>query len=258
MMLLLTTLLLSFLPGIAPAQGITTDTESVTITINHDDGGKKGKRHMLDLLAALNNEGCRAISADKSTAMPAQLLFDSRPSYITRKEMPDYKFIARAKTLYGALNVRGAILVQASRGITDLSLLKGEWIGFVSKESWSGYILPVQLLQEAGIDESSNTFYPIDNHVGPVSGLLHRDVTIAIIAEPLAQRWAEKNDLSIVAISDAVETGGWWMHRSVSEKLTLKCTQALFKLDRSHHKVLPAWIDGFVTPENYESKGFKN
>jgi len=249
MLLLFTALLLPFLPGITSAQEITTDSESVTITVNHDDGGKRGKRHMLDFLAALNKEGCKAILSDTSSAMPAQLLFDSRPVSIVKKQMPDYRFIARAKTLYGALNVRGAILVQASRGITDLSLLKGEWIGFVSKKSWSGYLLPLQLLQEAGINESSNTFHPIDNHVGPVSGLLHRDVTIAIIAEPLAQRWAEENGLSIVAVTDAVETGGWWMHRSVSEKLTLNCTQALVKLDHSRHKVLPAWIDGFVIPE---------
>lgn len=249
MMLLFTALLLIFLPGIASAQGNTADSESVTITVNHDDGGKIGKRHMLDLLATLNKEGCRAILSDTFTATPAQLLFDSRPFSIVKKQMPDYRFIARAKTLYGALNVRGAILVQASRGITDLSLLKREWIGFVSKKSWPGYLLPLQLLQEAGINESSNTFYFIGNHVGPVSGLLHRDVTIAVIAEPLAQRWSEKNGLSIVAVTDAVETGGWWMHQSVSEKLTLNCTQALVKLDHSHHKVLPAWIDGFVTPE---------
>ena len=39
MMLLFTALLLLFLPGIASAQGITADSESVTITVNHDDGG---------------------------------------------------------------------------------------------------------------------------------------------------------------------------------------------------------------------------
>lgn len=246
MTLLITTLLLIFFPGIVSAQGINADSESVTIAINHDDGGKKGKRHMLNLQRALSEGGCNTDLYETSKSVPPQFLFDSRPSYIVKKEMPDYQFVARAKTLYGALNVRGAVLVQASRGITDLSLLKGEWVGFVSKKSWSGYILPAQLLQESGIDESSNTFYPIDNHVGPVSGLLHRDVTVAIIAEPLAERWAEKNGLSIVAVSGAVETGGWWMHQSVSEKLTENCTQALVKLERSQHKALPAWIDGFV------------
>ena len=249
MTLFITALLLLFIPCVASTQDMSSGSESVTITVNHDDGGKTGKRHMRDLLGALNEGGCNAILSGTITDAPVQLLFDSRPSYIVKKEMPDYQFIARAKTLYGALNVRGAILIQASRGITDLSLLKGEWIGFVSKKSWSGYLLPLQLLQEAGIDESSNTFYAIDNHVGPVSGLLHRDVTIAVIAEPLAQRWAGNNGLSIVAVSDAVETGGWWMHRNVSGKLTQNCAQALIKLDRSRHKTLPAWIDGFVIPE---------
>lgn len=204
---------------------------------------------MRDLLDSLNEQGCSAILSDASIVAPAQLLFDSRPAAIIKKQIPDYQFIARAKTLYGALNVRGAILIHASRGITDLTLLKGEWIGFVSKNSWSGYRLPLQLLQEAGVDESSNSFYFVGNHVGVVSGLLHKDVLVAVIAEPLAQRWAKQNDLSIVAVTDAVETGGWWMHRSVSEKLTQRCTQALTKLERTQHKALPAWIDGFVIPE---------
>ncbi|MCP3849103.1 MAG: PhnD/SsuA/transferrin family substrate-binding protein [Gammaproteobacteria bacterium] len=243
------TLLLLFISSTASIQGMSADSESVTLTVNHDDGGKVTKRHMHDLLDALNEGGCHAISSATITNTPVQLLFDSRPASIVKKQMPDYQFIARAKTLYGELNVRGAILIQASRGITELSLLKGEWIGFVNKESWSGYLLPVKLLQEVGIDESSNTFHFIGNHVGPVSGLLHRDVTIAVIAEPLAQRWAEKNGLSIVATTNAVETGGWWMHRSVSEKLTQNCTQSLIKLHRARHKALPAWIDGFVIPK---------
>jgi len=242
-------LLLVLIPAIASTQDMSSGSESVTLTVNHDDGGKTAKRHMRDLLEALNKGGCNVILSDTITDTQVQLLFDSRPASIVKKKMPDYRFIARAKTLSGALNVRGAILVQASRGITELSLLKGEWIAFVSKNSWSGYHLPLQLLQKAGINESSNTYYYAGNHVGPVSGLLHRDVTIAVIAEPLAQRWAEENDLSIVAVTDSVETGGWWMHRSISEKLTQSCTQALLELDKSRHKTLPAWIDGFVIPE---------
>lgn len=248
-MVLLITGLLFLLSGIASAQNIPSDLETVTITVNHDDGGKTGKRHMRDLLDALNEYGCNTILSDASTATQAQLLFDSRPTSDVKEQMADYRLIARAKTLYGATNVRGAILVHASRGITDLSLLKGEWIGFVSKNSWSGYRLPLQLLQEAGVNESTNSFYFVGNHVGAVSGLLHKDVLVAAIAEPLAQRWAKQNGLSIVAVTDVVETGGWWMHRNVSEIMTQRCTQAVTKLERPQHKALPAWIDGFVLSE---------
>ena len=249
MALLIATFILLLSSGIASAQEKSPNSEGVTIAVNHDDGGKTSKRHLRDLLDALNDYGCRFILPEASSAAPTQLMFDSRPVSVVMKQMPDYRLIARAKTLYGALDVRGAILVHASRGITDLSLLKGEWIGFVSKKSWSGYLLPLQLLQEAGVDESTNSFYFVGNHVGPVSGLLHKDVLVAVVAEPLAQRWAQQNGLSIVAVTDAVETGGWWMHRSVSEKQTQDCSQALTRLVRSRHKTLPAWIDGFVISE---------
>jgi hypothetical protein len=245
-MLSIIILLFTLLSLVTLAGDVTANSETVILNIIHDDGGKKGKRHTNNLLTTLNNKGCKVILPDPSSTRPAQIIFDSRPSSIVKKEMPDYQFIARAKTLYGQLSVRGAILIHASRGISDLSLLTKEWIGFVHKNSWSGYILPVQLLKEAGVNEKTNTFYFIDNHVGPVSGLLHRDVTIAVIAEPLAQRWAEMNGLSIVAITEAVETGGWWMHHNVSEKMTQNCIQAITGLERSQHKALPAWIDGFV------------
>ncbi|MCW8827153.1 MAG: hypothetical protein OQK78_12100, partial [Gammaproteobacteria bacterium] len=77
--------------------------------------------------------------------------------------------------------------------------------------------------------------------------LLHSDVYAAVTAEPLAQRWAEYNNLSIVAVTDEVETGGWWMDRTLSEERMQRCAQALGRLDRSRHKALPAWIDGFET-----------
>ena len=39
----------------------------------------------------------------------------------------------------------------------------------------------------------------------------HQDVQVAIIAEPLAKRWA--------AVTEAVETGGWWIHKSISSEI---------------------------------------
>jgi len=249
MTLLITASFLLLFSGITSAQDVSSNLKSITLTINHDDGGKTSKRHLHDFLDALNKEGCDAISPNASTVSPAQLIFDSRPVSIVKNQRPNYRLIARAKTLDGALNVRGAILVHASTGINDLTSLQGEWISFVSKNSWTGYRLPLQLLQAAGINENSNAFYFVGNHVGAVSALLHRDVHVAVVAEPLAKRWAEQNRLSIVAITDNVETGGWWMHRNVAENLIQDCTQSLTRLDRSRHKALPAWIDGFVTSE---------
>lgn len=249
MPLFIAVLLLWGMPSILQAQEKISDLQSVTTAVNHDDGGKTSERHMRNLLDTLKQEGCDAIATDKHKTSPAQLIFNSSPASEVKKQKPEYQLIVRAKTLTGELNVRGAILIHASRGINDLKSLKGEWISFVSKNSWSGYLLPIQLLHKAGINENTNKFYFVGNHVGAVSALLHKDVLVAVMAEPLAQRWAKQNGLSIVAVTDAVETGGWWMHRSVSKSLIQSCTQALLKLERSRHKALPAWINGFVIPE---------
>ncbi|MES9898385.1 MAG: PhnD/SsuA/transferrin family substrate-binding protein [Sedimenticola sp.] len=239
-------LFLLLLPVLTSTAEVLADSASVTVKVDHDDGGKTGKHHMRNLLTALSEEGCSAIFHDASSEAPAQLLFDSRPVSIAKYERTNYRLIARAKTLQGELSVRGAILVHASTGIDDLNTLQGERIAFMGKKSLIGYQLPLQLLHDAGVTEQRDAFYYVDNHIGTLSMLLHSDVYVAVTAEPLARKWAEYNDLSIVAVTDEVETGGWWMHRSLSEEKMKRCAQALGGLDRSRHKALPAWIDGFA------------
>ena len=77
--------------------------------------------------------------------------------------------------------------------------------------------------------------------------LLHSDVYATVTAAPLAKRWAEANNLSIVALTDEVETGGWWAHHSLSDEQVKSCAISLSKLKRSQLKALPNWIDGFET-----------
>lgn len=222
------------------------DTALVTVEIDHDDGGKIVKRHVRNLVAALSKNGCSAVLHDRLTEEPAQLLFDSRPVSIARNERPDYELVAQAKTLNGELSVRGAILVHSSTGIDNLKTLDGERIAFVGKGSWSGYHMPLQTLHDAGVEEKMNTFFYVGNHVGTISMLLHSDVFVAVTAEPLAKRWAKANNLTVVAVSEATETGGWWMRRNQTEGVIKGCGQALEKLQRSQMKALPAWIGGFA------------
>jgi len=226
------------LPGQAMA-----DQTSITISIDHDDGGRISDSYMQDLQTALNNNGCKtALHAGDG---PGQLVFDSRPVSIAKKDRSDYRLIARAKTLDGKLTVRGAFLVHASTDIEDLITLQGERIAFVGKESWSGYHMPLRSLHDAGVKEQMDTFFYVGNHVGTVSMVLHGDVFACVTAEPLATRWAEANDLSIITLTDEVETGGWWIHRSIPEQQIKNCSQSLSKLDRSQLKALPTWIDSF-------------
>ena len=221
------------------------DSGPVTVSIDHDDGGRTSDSYMDDLLAALNKNGCKAVLNHNKGINNAQLLFDSRPVSITKKDRANYRLIAQAKTLEGKFSVRGAFLVHASTGIENLITLQGEQIAFIGKKSWSGYHMPMKSLQAAGVKEQMNTFFYVTNHVGAISMLLHRDVFATVTAAPLARRWAEANDLSIVALTDAVETGGWWMHRNISKDQIKSCSTALSKLEPSQLKALPAWISGF-------------
>jgi len=230
--------------------GLAAETPSlggpITIRIDHADGGKREQRHLSSMLTALTKNGCNNTPYKASTHDTAQLLFDSRPISVAKKDLQGYTLIARARTLSGALMVRGAILVHASTGIDDLKSLQGERIAFMGKESPIGYHLPLQLLRASGVKEQMDTFFYVDNHVGTISMLLHSDVYVAVTAEPLAARWAEYNELSIVAVTKAVETGGWWIRQDISGLERQRCQIALSKLKRSSHKALPAWIDGFT------------
>ena len=219
-------------------------SENVTVTIRHDDGGKTGQRHLTNFLNALQVRGCHAIAYSDSN-QPAQLLFDPAPRTLAFKAHPDYHLIAIARTLNDTTYIRGAIVVQASTGITDLNSLKGSSFAFINKNSWTGYLLPIKLLNNVNINESNSHFYFVGNHIGSAAALNHRDVQVAIIAEPLARRWVNHNNMSIVAVTEAVETGGWWMHKSIPSDIRAQCTKALTQLKKSQLKVIPSWIDGF-------------
>lgn len=219
-------------------------SNTVSVLINHDDGGKKSQRHLNKFINILQEKGCHAIAySDSSQA--AQLIFDPTPHNIAVSSHPDYQLIAIAKTLNNETSIRSAIVVQASTRITDLDTLRGNWFGFINKNSWPGYILPIKLLNAANINKDNSNFYFVGNYIGAAAALGHQDVQVAIIAEPLAKRWAEVNNLAIVAVTEAVATGGWWIHKSASSEIKQQCTNALTQLNKSQHTVVPAWIDGF-------------
>lgn len=233
--------LLFFTLLLIPSVALSAD---ISISVNHDDGGKTNPRHLKKLSHALQANSCNVKAHDDGKT--AQLIFDPAPHSKVRSNYSDYQLLAIAKTLNGDTQVRGAIVVQASTGITDLNTLKGSWFAFISENSWIGYKLPLEVLSQVGINENNSQFYFVGNYIGSAAALGHRDVQVAILAEPLAQRWAKVNNLAIVAVTDAVDTGGWWIHKRTAKKDIQQCRHALLQLNKSQHKVLPAWIDGFA------------
>lgn len=217
----------------------------ISLSINHADGGKTNQRHLNQFIRTLQDNGC-PVQAHKDTKQAAQLIFDPAPHSIAASSHTDYQLIAVAKTLNGNTRIRGAIVVQASTGISDLATLKGSWFSFISEESWIGYKLPLKVLSTVGINQDNSQFYFVGNYIGSAAALGHRDVQVAILAEPLAKRWEKVNNLSIVALTDEVDTGGWWLHNSIAAEISKQCSLALTLVKKSQHKVMPAWINGFL------------
>ena len=108
MKLLITVSLLFVLPALSLASDVSSHNETVTAAINHDDGGKLSKRHLHKLLDTLSEAGCHAVLSAAADSSP-QLVFDPQPVSDVVKQRPGYRLIARAKTLDGALSVRGEI-----------------------------------------------------------------------------------------------------------------------------------------------------
>jgi hypothetical protein len=237
--------LLYLLMAVFPSAWAVAEAGSITVAIDHSDGGKKGQRHLNKLISFLNDQGCSVVPQDRSDGTEAELLFKPQPVSRIESELAGFRLIARAETLQGEQMVRGAVLVHGSTGIDRLESLQGQRFGFVGQESYTGYRLHLPQLSKAGIEESWKTFFFVGNHIGVLSMLLHSDADVAVVAEPLARQWGEYNNLAVVSVTEAVETGGWWMRESVTESQAKPCVGALGKLDKQHMKALPAWIGGF-------------
>jgi hypothetical protein len=214
------------------------------------DGGQHKKRHLKKIRSYLSRQGCGVEVAynNEEGTVPAgtDLFFTSLSPSEIKKRHKNFHFLAQARTIEGKNRVGGAVLVIKSTGIDKLALLKGERFSFVSPSSSSGYQLPLADLVKAGVNPSEEQTVFVGNHVGAVSMLLHGDTFAAAAAAPLARDWLGiNNELSIVALTPSVETGGWWINTRIPEKKAATCAKLLSELSGTQLKMFPAWIGGF-------------
>ncbi|WP_293267990.1 PhnD/SsuA/transferrin family substrate-binding protein [Neptunomonas sp.] len=148
-----------------------------------------------------------------------------------------------------------SLLVRSSTGINDLTKLGGVRIAFLSPNSVTGFYWQKKLLHNAGVMLKKDLITFTNSNLGAMSLLLHKDVFAAGVATPLAKKWAKANDLTIVAESPRVETGGLWMKRGVAQRDIDQCKKLFKNLFENNSdraikklvKVFPVWVDGFVS-----------
>ena len=242
-------LILAFLPLSVFSAGDQKEAP-LKLSVRTGDGGQEKKRHLRKIRSYLSNKGCRVdvsfIDKESPTPREIDLEFSPEPLSLAKARLTGFHLLLQARTIENKTEMGGAILVIAATGVDKLNLIKGERISFVSTSSQSGYLLPLKMLEEAGVTPNSEQSIFVGNHVGSVSMLLHGDTFAAAAAAPLARDWMTINkELAIVALTPLVETGGWWIHQRIAEAQGTLCAQAIAELSGSQLKAFPAWVGGF-------------
>ncbi|MBF0194125.1 MAG: PhnD/SsuA/transferrin family substrate-binding protein [Magnetococcales bacterium] len=220
------------------------------VSIRTGDGGQQKARHIKKLKTLLTSKGCPAkvelIKNDTPTPPTTDIEFSAEPISITKKRLPEFRLLAQARTIENKIHIGGAVITKKATGIDDLSLLAKKRFSFVSPFSHTGYLLQIKMLKESGVTPNIENVIFVGNHVGAASMLLHGDTFAATVAAPLARDWLTINkELSIVAQTPLVETGGWWVNHRVSEKQALVCAKILSQIKGYRLKLFPAWVGGF-------------
>jgi hypothetical protein len=240
---------LTFLP-LSPAYSTTNNKTVLQVLIRTGDGGQQKTRHIRKLKTLLTSKGCPAkvelIKNDTPTPSSTDLEFAPEPVSITKKRLTNFRLMAQARTIENKTKIGGAVITKKATGIDDLALLTKKRFSFVSPFSHSGYLLQIKMLKDAGVTPDPEQVIFVGNHVGAASMLLHGDTFAATVAAPLARDWLTINkELSIVAQSPLVETGGWWINRRVSEKQALVCAKIISQIKGYKLKLFPSWVGGF-------------
>jgi len=222
----------------------------ISMLIDSTEGGMVSERHLSRLQNYLKTNKCQLDSVvygnNGNIGFEHAFIF----SPLEKKVPSNYRKILSIKTLNDQ-PLSASILVRNSTGIDDLKSLNNVHIAFLSEKSKLGYKQPKTLLNSQGARFHKDRITFTQSNVGAVSLLMHKDVFAAVIATPLAKKWASMNELKIVSQTAEIKAGGIWVDKSVDDLLIQSCQKALKNLDRTSRKkkktfdVFPLWINKF-------------
>lgn len=222
--------------------------ESLNLHINTSEGGDVSTRKSQSLISYLTNNGCKidSVSSKNSSLVPSKTGLVFMP--LEQAAMEGYSKVADI-TIINDEKLSASILVRSSTGINNIKSLEDVHIALFSTESKIGYQLPQSLFDDVNITHSKEKITTVQTNLAAASLLLHKDVFTAVIATPLAKKWATSNNLTIVATSTAVGSGSLWVHKTVPHKAADACALAFSLLNKVNDKkllmIFPAWLNGF-------------
>jgi len=135
---------------------------------------------------------------------------------------------------HGSPTYRGDIFVRADSGISSLKDLKGKTFAFGDPTSTSGYLYPMKVLQDAGLDPQKDL--KIEHVTGPVAvTVVYQKQTDAGagyegIIEKAYKDPAQQKELKVLAKTAPIPNGMFVVRGNVDAKTTEAIKQALLSM----------------------------
>ncbi len=226
---------------------LSSEHKSVSFNFETAEGGSFSETAVMAFEAYMAEQQCPAHVVIDQADEASLFLFSARPAH--KENTVKYQNFLNVVT-YKDLPLTSAILVHASTGIDSLESLKDARVGYISNASYMGYEVPVRLFSDAGVVIDKKKVYLTSSHDGAIGLLLHKNIFAAVLAGPLAHRWAKANSLKIVAESEPLDIGRVLISKSADPELAERCHAALVNLKRATRSdkrmnVFPRWVEGF-------------
>ncbi|MEH6579292.1 MAG: PhnD/SsuA/transferrin family substrate-binding protein [Amphritea sp.] len=238
------------------------NAEVLSLYVTSAEGGRQSQGNIVSLEKYLAQQGCYVAVGASASINLADLVFNARPAELLlsnssqkfsstqeRGESLPYEPLVAVRT-WQDYPLTSAVLVKSSTGLTNLAGLKGQRIAYISEDAYMGRQVAEQLMSTVNVQPRGNSIYLTGGYEGSMTMLLHGDVFSAVIAGPLAHRWAKANDLTVVVESDPLDIGYLWIRASLAEDIKTVCRNAMLALQRESRrdkrmKVFPLWVEGF-------------
>jgi len=156
--------------------------------------------------------------------------------YVHTRESADIRPLVRRKIL-GSSSYHSIIIVRKDSGLQRFSDLKGKSFAFADKESTTGYLLPIAMMRETGIQDAESYFSKVIYAGNPDSVLLSVYTGNIDGAAIPSTRWQPENpnieELRIIWKSGPTFLGPFSVRSGLDQELTYRLKKAFLKIGKT-------------------------
>jgi phosphonate transport system substrate-binding protein len=152
---------------------------------------------------------------------------------LCQKQNPDAGVEAVARFQSEGKGVcQSCIIVPADSPIKDLAELKGKKFAFVDRNAASGYLVPLSLLKDSGIDADKDLaeYKFLSSHSNVATAIKMKQFDAGSVKQTVADKFSKEGSVKIIAVSKDVPEHPVCVNKNLSKELKDKLVAALLKL----------------------------